>query len=165
MDAVISDRQMHRAPIQVLHIVQGQIGVTDDPNVTYTALVGVGLVICLSDPRLELGGMAHCMFAQGGDDTRFSGVAIQALLQQVLDKGGDISRLKARLYGGAKLHEGRRDIGKDNAISAEQLLRDLNVEIVAQDIGRNVVRRVRFHPTTSEATVFENDVNLPSPGA
>ncbi|WP_050525983.1 chemotaxis protein CheD [Pseudorhodobacter aquimaris] len=163
MSGATSDR--HREEMKILHVVQGQIGVTDDASVIYTAIVGVGLVICMSDPQENLGGMAHCMFAQSGNDARFGDVAIRSLIDQISDKGGQISRLEARIYGGSKLHEGRRDIGKDNAAGAQQILRDLNIKIVDQNIGRNVVRRIRFCPTTGKTTLCENGETWPYSGS
>lgn len=111
---------------QIVHVVQGQIAVADDPGLVYTAIIGSCVVVCLHDPVANLGGMAHYLFPDGHSygpkETRFGHHAITGLIQQIVDRGGDAKRLRASLYGGAKMHHGRRDIGRRNADFAIRFL-------------------------------------------
>lgn len=150
------------SPVRVVHVVQGAVGVSDDPHVVYTALIGSSVLLCLYDPVAKLGGMAHFLFPDGDADTRFGAVAIGELTQQMVACGGDISRSAAKLYGGAKLHEGRRDMGQRNAEFAKKALAELGISIAAQDLGGDIVRRVRFHASSGESAVVVQDHGMPN---
>lgn len=136
---------------RTLHVVQGQIGVTRDEDVIFTAIIGSCVVVCLSDPDAGVGGMAHFLFPSGGADCpkeiRFGPQAITALIQQIVDQGGEKARLRACVYGGAKLHHGRRDIGKRNADFAQWFLAEQGVCVAVSGLGGNCVRRIIFSPS------------------
>lgn len=150
---------------RILHIVQGQIGATSDPDVVYTAIIGAGVVVCLWDPAAKRGGAAHFLFPEGEiygpKETRFGHQAIVTLIGQIVGLGGDATRLEARLFGGAKMHDGRRDIGKRNADFVMTCLARKNIPIVARGLGGGQVRRIRFCPTTGEATEQILDHGMP----
>ena len=148
-------------PAHVLHIVQGTVGVSDVPVTVYTALIGSSVLVCLCDPIAKLGGMAHFLFPDNGADARFGAVAMEVLLEKMRAGGGQVPRLHAKLFGGAKLHEGQRDMGQRNAAFAAQSLADLGVSVVAQDLGADRVRRVRFHPASGDTTVAAQDYGAP----
>lgn len=136
---------------RLVHVVQGQIGVTADKDVAFTALIGSCVVVCLFDPVAKLGGMAHFLFPGGegdrADETRFGHQAIAGLIAQITALGGDTDRLRAWVYGGAKLHDGRGDIGKRNADFAIEFLGQRSILVAARELGGGRVRRIRFSPT------------------
>lgn len=148
------DFSMAAAPAfgrRTVHVVQGQIGVTTEQKVVFTAIIGSCVVVCLFDPVARVGGVAHFLFPGGGGDrpeeTRFGPQAISALISQIVARGGDAAQMRACVFGGAKLHDGRRDIGKRNADFAERFLKGQGVLVVQSGLGGQGVRRITFSPT------------------
>jgi chemotaxis protein CheD len=139
-----------------LHVVQGQVAVSADPNVTFTTILGACVAVCLFDPGKRLGGVAHFLFPDGDmqspHEQRFCSQAISDLMARVDGLGGNLSRVQASLFGGAKSHDGRRNIGKRNAESALRFLASNDLTVVKRALGGEQVRRIRFLPTTGECT-------------
>ncbi|WP_050524915.1 chemotaxis protein CheD [Pseudorhodobacter wandonensis] len=141
---------------RVLHVVQGQVAVSADPNVTFTTILGACVAVCLFDPEKRLGGVAHFLFPDGEmhapHEQRFCNQAISDLMARVEEMGGNLNRLQASLFGGAKSHDGRRNIGKRNADSALRFLVSHDLAVVKRALGGEQVRRIRFSPTTGYCT-------------
>jgi chemotaxis protein CheD len=137
---------------RILHVVQGQVAVSADPNVTYTTILGACIAVCLFDPDKRLGGVAHFLFPHGElhsqHELRFCNHAISDLMARVEEMGGNLNRLQASLFGGAKSHDGRRNIGKRNAESALSFLASHDLAVVKRALGGEQLRRIRFSPTT-----------------
>ncbi|WP_022702838.1 chemotaxis protein CheD [Pseudorhodobacter ferrugineus] len=136
---------------RTVHVVQGQIGVTGDVRIVFTAIIGSCVVVCLFDPVARVGGMAHFLFPGGEakrlDETRFGPQAIAGLMSGIVAQGGDVARFRACLFGGAKVHDGRRDMGKRNADFAQRYLAEQGVLVVQSGLGGSLMRRIRFSPT------------------
>lgn len=158
------ESEIFNAP-RVLHVVPGQVAVSADPDVTFTTILGASVAVCLYDPVEKLGGMAHFLFPDGeaysSEERRFCNQAISSLIAQIEERDGNIRRLKASLFGGAKSHDGRRDIGKRNADSAVGFLARQNLSVVKQGLGGDQVRRIRFSPSTGACTERSMSDGLP----
>ena len=130
------------------HVVQGQIGVSAEEGVVFTAIIGSCVVVCLYDPVARVGGMAHILFpggeAYGQNETRFGHPALSELITQISALGGAVERLQAKVFGGAKLHDGSRDIGKRNADFAIGYLAQRGILLTQRCVGGDRVRRVCF---------------------
>lgn len=147
--------------VRLLHVVQGTVGVTDDPGLTYCALLGASVVVCLCDPVARLGGMAHFEFPGDGDGARFAAPALQMLMQQLQTRGGRLDRAEAKLFGGAKIHDGAGDMGKRTTDFALPALQDRGVTVVGADIGADAVRRVKYIPTLGQSVVVMQVKGMP----
>ena len=82
--------------------------------------------------------------AYGQDETRFGQPAISKLISQISELGGAVERLQAKVFGGAKLHDGRRDIGKRNTDFALGYLAQKGILVTERGLGGDQVRRARF---------------------
>jgi chemotaxis protein CheD len=137
------------------HVVPGKVGVSGQPDMVFTAVLGPSVVVCIYDPVAKVGGMAHFIFPGGEEydphETRFGGQALAVLISELIELGACVTRLEALLYGGAKLHDGRRDIGKRNIEFALSFLAREEIAVVGHGFGGDQVRRVRFSLMTGEA--------------
>jgi chemotaxis protein CheD len=135
-------------------IMQGETKVSDDAGVILTTVLGSCISACLFDPVTRVGGLNHFLLAEpGSGDTdvrslqRYGVYAMEVLINAMMAMGATRSSLKARIYGGASLRDGFRDIGATNALFARRFLRDERIALVGEDVGGHGARRVEFRPT------------------
>lgn len=135
-------------------VMQGETRVSDEADVVLTTVLGSCIAACLYDPGVKVGGINHFLLAEPGSadtDThsmqRYGVYAMEVLINAMLAMGASRSQLRARLYGGASLRDGFRDIGATNAVFARRFLRDERIALVGEDVGGFDARRVEFRPT------------------
>lgn len=139
-------------------IMQGETRVSDEADVVLTTVLGSCIAACLFDPVAKVGGINHFLLAEPGSAStdadsmkRYGVYAMEVLINAMLAKGAARSRLKARIYGGASLHDGFHDIGGANASFARRFLRQEGIALVGEDVGGRDARRVEFRPTVGLA--------------
>ena len=139
------------------HVVQGQLLDSDDRDVVQTTVQGSCIAACVRDPELGVGGMNHFLLPdtdgdKSGDAARRYGVyAMEVLLNDLLRRGARRERLEAKLFGGARLFDGFRDIGAQNARFARSFLEDEGVQVIGGSVGGEHARRVQYWPVTGRA--------------
>lgn len=137
-----------------INVLQGETRVSDDPQAVLTTVLGSCIAACLYDPVVKVGGINHFLLAEpGSGDTdpqsmqRYGVYAMEVLINAMMSMGATRSNLKARIYGGASLRDGFRDIGATNALFARRFLRDERIALVGEDVGGHGARRIEFRPT------------------
>ena len=75
---------------------------------------------------------------------RYGVYAMEVLINAMLAMGASRHRLKARIFGGATMRSGFRDIGGTNIAFARAFLRDERIPLVGEDVGGTGARRVEF---------------------
>ena len=141
-------------PTTRLTVLQGQARVSAGPRVEFSTVLGSCVATCLFDPEEQVGGMNHFLLAEppagggGGDsiDEHYGIYLMELLINEMLSAGALKSRMKARIYGGANLHAGMRQIGSVNAAFARQFLANEGIQLMHEDLGGNSARRVHFLP-------------------
>lgn len=159
-----------------VHVTQGESHVTTDPNVVMTTVLGSCIAACIRDPQSGVGGMNHFLLPDAGDGrrdgdaVRYGAYAMEVLINDLLKKGARRERLEAKIFGGAKLFDGRSDVGASNSAFAERFLRDEGIPIVSSSTGGVSARRVEFWPTSGRVrqrlVAVDNapqDVRRPTP--
>ena len=142
-----------RDGLRRLTVAQGETRVSDEADVVLTTVLGSCIAACFYDPVAKVGGINHYLLAEGGHANdpasmqRYGVYAMKVLINAMLAMGATRSALKARLYGGASLRDGFRDIGAANALFARRFLRDERIALVGEDVGGHGARRVEFRPT------------------
>lgn len=139
---------------RMMHVVQGEYAVLDDPHVVLTTILGSCVATCMWDPVAAVGGMNHFLLPgeEGrGDELKYGVNSMELLINGLLQKGALRSRLQAKLFGGARVIAGFSDVGAKNAEFAQRFLNAENIACVAQSLGGDRARRVRFWPTTGRA--------------
>ena len=126
-----------------------------------STILGSCVAVCLWDPIAKIGGINHYLLplwtGQGAVSPRFGNVAVQALLDKVLELGGQKSRLQAKLFGGACVIDafrGRENhLGTKNVQTAEALLEREGIPLVGHDVGGCKGRKLIFHTDDGTAWV------------
>ncbi len=139
---------------RLVHVIQGEHGVSRDPGVIYTTILGSCVATCIWDPLARVGGMNHFLLPGGegcGDSMRYGVNSMELLINGLLQNGAARSRLQAKLFGGAHVIKSLNDVGAQNAEFATRFLTDEGITCVAKSLGGNRARRVRFWPTDGRA--------------
>ncbi|MEJ8561285.1 chemotaxis protein CheD [Yoonia sp. GPGPB17] len=139
----------------VITIVQGDFAVSTNPDVIMSTVLGSCVAVCLYDPDAGVGGMNHFLLAgtggQRGRDLRYGVNAMELLINRLLRAGAERHKLRAKLFGGARMTTHARDIGPSNANFAEEFLKQEGIPCISQSLGGEQARRVQFTPTTGAA--------------
>lgn len=133
-------------------VVQGERGVSSDPQVMFSTVLGSCVAACLFDPEAKIGGINHFLLAEpqpgqvidAAAAHRYGVHAMELLINDMLREGARRDRLRAHLYGGANLHAGMRAIGTDNAEFAIRFLQQDRIPLLVRDLGGRSARRLDF---------------------
>lgn len=160
-----------------VYISQGQQAVGSDPDMIISTILGSCISICLWDPFAGVGGMNHLLLpTMVGDDNISAGATdLDLLINKMMPLGAERPRLRAKLFGGSSMLQGRTDIGSRNAEFGLQYLTNEGIPCDGSNVGGTKARRLRFWPATGKAqmklveeapelepvkTVQKNDVEL-----
>jgi chemotaxis protein CheD len=137
----------------VVRVADLRCGLADDTLVT----VGLGscVAILLYDAQARVGGMAHVLLPSPAlsrkDDNpaKFPQTAVPRLLDLMAAEGARPQRVTARLAGGASMFAtlaapGTIQMGERNLVAARQVLNTHRVPLVAEAVGGDFGRTVRF---------------------
>jgi chemotaxis protein CheD len=143
-------------------VAQAAVGGADDTLVT----LGLGscVAILLHDADARVGGLAHVLLPEPalsrdqGNASKFATTAVPALVQEMARMGARPSRLKARLVGGAAMFQtlmvpGSLNMGARNIIASRQALERAGIPLVAEEVGGDYGRSVRFFVGAGRTTV------------
>ncbi len=152
---------------RTISIVQGDFAVSADPLAVMSTVLGSCVAVCLFDESAKIGGMNHFLLA-GDDDTastdlKYGVNAMELLINKLLRGGADRHRLRAKLFGGARMTRHARDIGASNAAFAQSFLDGEGLPCLSQSLGGTQARRVVFTPTTGAARMLQ--ISGPAPEA
>jgi chemotaxis protein CheD len=126
-------------------------------QVITTLGLGSCVAIAIHDPVTLVGGLAHVLLPVRSSSrastnrAKFAETAVPMLLEEMARQGaGPVSRLQARLAGGASmfaalLHMGGLNVGERNVIAARAALEQAGVALVGEDTGGDFGRSVYFH--------------------
>ncbi|WP_299815767.1 chemotaxis protein CheD [uncultured Jannaschia sp.] len=140
----------------ILNVAQGTHAVSTDPEAVITTVLGSCVAACLFDAGAGLGGMNHFLLpestAHSSRNVIYGAQAMELLINDMMKKGAHKERMRAKLFGGARMVDGLSDIGAANAAFALQFLEDEGIPCIAASLGGKNARRLRFWPTTGRAT-------------
>lgn len=146
-----------------VQIMQGDFYVTDTPHEVLTTILGSCIAACIRDPSIGVGGMNHFLLPESdGEDrnaSRFGVNAMEVLINDILKRGGERSRLEAKLFGGANVINAMSDVGSRNVAFARQFLSDEGISVAGGDIGGTMPRRIQFWPVSGRARQLAVRVN------
>lgn len=143
-----------------VHVIQGEFKVINDPNVVLSTILGSCVAACMRDPVIGVGGMNHFLLpgagngSSGGDATRYGVHLMELLINGLLKQGARRDRLEAKIFGGAKTIARFSNVGEQNALFAEQFLKDEGITIVGQSTGGDHGRKLEYWPSSGRARQY-----------
>lgn len=142
---------------ELIKVGMADLKVCVSPDSITTLGLGSCVGIALRDPVTKIGGLAHIMLPDStqirnnSNIPKFADTGIEELVRQITVKGGNPSRLVAKIAGGAQMFafSGRNDlvrVGERNVEATKRKLEELHIPILAEDTGLNYGRTVVFFP-------------------
>jgi chemotaxis protein CheD len=138
--------------VEPAYVPPGRLLATRDPKPIAT-VVSTGAVVCLWDPVVGIGGMAHFLLPESGTAPpapRFGDVALRTLVDELVKLGASERRLRACLYGGSAppiVTEGGH-LGDRNVQAARTWLGTRSITVWQAEVGGTNARKVLFTPNT-----------------
>lgn len=128
----------------------------EDVLITYSLGSCIGLV--LYEPRLQIGGLIHCMLPLSKIDPAraierpcmFTDTGVPQLLGALLDMGAEKRNLIAKVAGAASLldNNGSFNIGERNQVVLRKILWKNQILIQAEETGGTKARTLSLHLET-----------------
>lgn len=144
-----------------IKVGMADLNICESPDSITTLGLGSCVGVVLWDPLVKVCGMAHIMLPDSTAITKnqnlakFADTGIEELLKKVLDKGAKKERLIAKIAGGAQMFTVNNNssllrVGERNVAAVKEKLKELDIEIKAEDTGENYGRTVIFYPQTGD---------------
>lgn len=140
---------------EVIYIGQADHRASADPSVVMSTVLGSCVATCLYDPVAKVGGMNHFLLPDTDTDRpgelRFGLNLMETLINDLLKQNARKKDLVAKIFGGANVIMESSTIGARNGRFARQFLKDEGIPCIAESIGGDRARRIRFWPATGRA--------------
>lgn len=136
-------------------ILPGEYFVYHEDLLILTTL-GSCIAACLWDRDSRIGGMNHFMLPEGdGDSGRYGSYAMELLINEMMKRGAQRSRLEAKVFGGGQVIAGMTSInvGERNTNFVLDYLKTERIPVMSKDVLDIYPRKVCFLPASGKAMV------------
>lgn len=117
-------------------------------------ILGSCVAVCLYDDQKKIGGINHYMLPLWNGDglatPKYGNIAIEKLIDRMLQLGCKKEHLKAKLFGGASQINSSMEIGLRNVEVAKELLAQHRIPIIAENVFGKVGRKLRYDTGTGQ---------------
>lgn len=142
----------------------------DNKELVLTTVLGSCVAACVFDPIAKVGGMNHILLpgeAKISADVQsnmYGSNLMELLLNDLYKKGAVKRRMEVKLFGGAMLAENSLDAGRRNVEFILNYTRTEGLNVVTENLGGSLGRRVEFHPSTGRSRQkFLSSTNIEKP--
>ncbi|MGZ9811300.1 chemotaxis protein CheD [Pseudoroseicyclus sp. H15] len=137
-------------------IFQGEFHVSDDPAVVINTLLGSCIAVCLHEPQRRIGGMNHFLLpesqgAGSSSDVKQGTHAMELLINEMIKKGAMRSKLTAKVFGAGRITQRFSYVSDSNIAFIRSFLAAEGIQCLAESVGGDSARRIRFEPWAGEA--------------
>ncbi len=136
-----------------IRVGMSEIVVAEAPDILVTIGLGSCIGVCVYDPVIKVGGMAHIMLPDSTaakevtNRGKFADTAIPDLVELMQKKGAIKQRMLVKKAGGAQMFaypgtNSQTHIGYRNAVAAEKALEALGLKVSGKSIGGHSGRSI-----------------------
>lgn len=150
----------HNFDTMVHKINEGGFCVLSRSEHVIITTLGSCISVCMYDPVVKVGGMNHFLLPEEQNidrkdnfSLRYGNNAMEMLLNEILKRGGQKSRLTVKAFGAGNVLSINANIGEKNQDFLKYYIRDEGLKIETCDLGGDFPRRVAFFPATGKAFV------------
>jgi len=122
-----------------------------------STILGSCVAVCIYDKVNKIGGMNHYLVPlwneNGLQSPRYGNISIPRLVESMTIIGCNLKNMEAKLFGGANIIDisnHKMMVGRKNILIAKEILRKLNIPIVAQDTGGENGRQIMMYSDTGK---------------
>lgn len=152
-----------------LRVGIGDCKTSESPNSIITVGLGSCVGVTMYDKSKKIGGLAHVMlpdstqFSKVTNKFKFANLAIESMLEELLNKGAIKQNIEAKVAGGASMFNFSdkkmiMDIGERNCKAVKSKLEELKIRVISEELRGNKGRSMTFNledGTVSIKTVGE----------
>lgn len=117
-------------------------------------ILGSCVAVCLFDEYRKIGGINHYMLPLWNGDglatPKFGNIAIEKLVERMIQLGCRKENLKAKVFGGASQINSSMEIGMRNVEIAKETLAKYGIPIIAENVFGKVGRKLRYDTGTGQ---------------
>lgn len=140
-------------------LLPGYIFLNVEPSLISTVL-GSNVAVSLWDQKKKRGGMANYLYPDCGAGqiatARYGNVAIRHLARMLMREGAKKKDIKAQIFGGAETGEQECiHIARRNVSMARKTMLELNIQVVSEDTGGSLGRKIVYNTEKNEAIVYK----------
>lgn len=146
---------------EVIKVGMADLKTCSGEDAVTTLGLGSCVGIAIRDPATGIGGLAHIMLPDSKEirnnenRPKFADTGIEDLVKEIVIRGGNRTRLVAKIAGGAQMFSfGSKStmirVGERNVEASKKKLSELRIPILAEDTGKTYGRTVVFYPKTGD---------------
>lgn len=140
-------------------LLPGYIFFNKEPSLISTVL-GSSVAISLWDQKKKYGGMANYLYSstnvRNAATSQYGNVAIRYLMRMFMQEGTKQKDLKAQIFGGAETQSMEcAKIARQNIRTAKNILMKLRIDIISEDTGGQLGRKIVYNTLKNEAIVYK----------
>ncbi len=146
--------------IEHIMLAINDVDVSDHP-VVYTCYgLGSCIGLFISDRSKAVSGGAHIALALPSPNSQYPDAfdMIDQLLTGLKERGSDLSTLRAKIAGGARVYDSSPDIGACNVEMVMNYLVRHKIFLAATDVGGRCARTARFDSDTGKLGITTSDL-------
>ena len=148
----------------MIKVGMADLNVCASPDAITTLGLGSCVGIVLFDKGRQIAGLAHIMLPDSTkiinnmNKAKFADTGIDELIIRMAKKGANTRQLVAKIAGGAQMfafshNSDMMRIGERNVEATKLKLKQLGIEILAEDTGLNYGRTIEFYPETGKLLI------------
>lgn len=141
---------------EIIKVGMADLKIGRAPDTLTTLGLGSCIGLTLYDPVAKIGGLVHYMLPDSTklknntNIAKFGDTGIRELLRLILEAGANRRRLVSKIAGGASMFEmsglsSIGSVGERNSEAAKQILKELQIPLIAEDTGLNYGRTVELN--------------------
>jgi len=140
----------------IIKVGMADLNIVKHSGIITTLGLGSCVGIVLYDKVCKMGGLAHIMLPcstqvkNNSNKAKFADTGILELVRLMESEGAKKSNMVAKLAGGAQMFNFAHalelmNIGQRNVIASKEVLKSLNIPVIAEDTGGNYGRTIELH--------------------
>ncbi|MFC4768809.1 chemotaxis protein CheD [Effusibacillus consociatus] len=149
--------------MNIVKVGMADLNVARDPDILRTVGLGSCVGVAIVDISSKVAGLAHIMLPTAGkpdveNPAKYADTAIPMLVKQMQQKGAVVSRMVAKIAGGAQMFStlNQNDllrVGPRNVEAVKMSLQLLGIPIRGEDTGGNAGRTIDFSAADGSLTI------------
>ncbi|OIJ17857.1 chemotaxis protein CheD [Anaerobacillus alkalidiazotrophicus] len=150
---------------EVIKVGMADLNVAKSPQKIRTSGLGSCVGVVIYDEVTKICGMAHIMLpassigkAVSMNKAKYADTALDVLVEKLVKQGAKPIRFRAKLAGGSQMFKFTTSsemmrIGPRNVDAVREKLKELRINIIAEDVGGSSGRTIEFDPETSKLSI------------